>query len=188
MDRVWQLESETFGGTPGFVFAPITDVVGPHDDTALHPVIQRQLANVRTDIDRFSDLEISGLVQHGYCVARKVCRSCPDLFGEELPKDYPWDPIHERDGAAVTAPSATGFSRVLRRLDPAERDGNRCAPAEDTLKARILQDSAVRRIWSRLLDYRDWVSYIYVPIIVPILVCYLTSPTGPTDIRTIRIT
>src|SRR5262249_33818867 len=30
--------------------------------------------------------------------------------------------------------------------------------------------SALRRIWSTLLDYRDWTSYVYVPIIVPILV------------------
>ena len=76
LDRVWQLECETFHGTPGFVFAPITQVVWPDDDpTALHPEIQRQLSIMRTDLDRFSDLEISGLVQHGYCVARNPCRS-----------------------------------------------------------------------------------------------------------------
>src|SRR6516165_3685125 len=171
MDRVWQLESETFQGTPGFVFAPITDIVWPDEDpTALHPVIQRQLVNVRTDFDHFSDPEISGLVQHGYCVARKACRSRPDLFGEELPKDYPWDPIPKTDGAAVTQPSATASARLLRRPAPAERNGDECAPAADTLKARTLQGSAVRRIWSRVLDYRDWVSYIYVPIIIPLLI------------------
>ncbi|HMF13633.1 MAG TPA: patatin-like phospholipase family protein [Gemmataceae bacterium] len=171
MDRVWQLESETFRGTRGFVFAPITDVVWPHDDpTALHPVIQRQLANVRTDIDHFSDLEISGLVRHGYCVARKVCKSRPDLFGEELPKDCPWDPISKTDGAAVTLPSTTGFLRMLRGFAPAEGNEDKSAPAADTLMARKLQDSAARRIWSRMLGYRDWVSYIYVPIIVPLLI------------------
>jgi Patatin-like phospholipase len=171
MDRVWQLECEAFHGTPGFVFAPITDIVWPHEDpTALHPVIQRQLANVRTDLDRFSDLEISGLVQHGYCLARKACRSRPDLFGEELPKDYPWDPIPKTDGAAVTQPSATASARLFRWLAPGERNGDRCAPAADTLKARILQDSAVRRIWSRMLNYRDWVSYIYAPIIIPVMI------------------
>lgn len=171
MDRVWQLESETFRGTPGFVFAPITDIVWPDDDpTALHPVIQRQLGNVRTDLDDFSDLEISGLVQHGYCVARKACRSRPDLFGEELPKDYPWDPLPKTDGAAVTQPSATGFARLLRWRAPGERNGDKWAPAADTLKARTLQGSAVRRIWSRMLDYRDWVSYIYAPIIIPLLI------------------
>jgi hypothetical protein len=33
-----------------------------------------------------------------------------------------------------------------------------------------MQASALRRIWSTLLDYRDWVSYVYVPILIPILV------------------
>jgi hypothetical protein len=33
-----------------------------------------------------------------------------------------------------------------------------------------LNGSAVRRIWGKLLDYRDWTSYVYVPIIIPILV------------------
>ena len=28
--------------------------------------------------------------------------------------------------------------------------------------------SANRRIWSTLLDYRDWASYVYVPLLVPI--------------------
>jgi hypothetical protein len=38
------------------------------------------------------------------------------------------------------------------------------------VEARALQASAVRRIWSTLLSYRDWTTYIYVPLIVPILV------------------
>jgi hypothetical protein len=171
MDRVWQLESETFHGTPGFVFAPITDIVWPHDDpTALHPVIQRQLVNVRTDLDYFSDLEISSLVQHGYCVARKACQCHPDLFGKEFPKDHPWDPIPKTDGATVSQPSATRFARLLHWFPGDERKEDHCATAADTDKARTLQASAVRRIWSRMLDYRDWTSYVYVPIIVPILV------------------
>jgi predicted acylesterase/phospholipase RssA len=171
MDRVWQLESETFHGTPGFVFAPITEIVWPSDDpTVLHPEIQRQLGNVRTDLDYFSDLEIRSLVQHGYCVARSVCRSRPDLFGKELPKDHPWNPIPPTDDAAVKQPPATRFARLLRWLTPAERNADRRAPAAVTLEARTLQGSALRHIWSRMLDYRDWVSYIYVPIIASILV------------------
>src|SRR5262249_37266625 len=130
----------------------------------------QQLGNVRTDLDHFSDLEISGLVQHGYCVARKVCRSRPDLFGEELPKDYPWDPIPKTDGAAVIQPSATAFARLHRWLASGKPNGDKYPPTADTLKARTLQGSAVRRIWSRMLDYRDWVSYIYAPIIIPLLI------------------
>ena len=170
MDRVWQLESESFGGSPGFVFAPITEIVWPHDgSTTLHPVVQQQLVNVRTDLDKFSDLEISALVQHGYCVARKACQSRPDLFGKDLPKESPWDPILKTDGQAVTRPATTRFSRLRRWFARGEGNGDKCAPAADILKARTLQESAVRRIGSRLFDYRDWVSYIYVPIIIPLL-------------------
>src|SRR5262249_60429108 len=43
------------------------------------------------------------------------------------------------------------------------------APGAATAEARALQPSAFRRIWSTLLDRRDWVSYVYVPIIIPIL-------------------
>jgi hypothetical protein len=44
------------------------------------------------------------------------------------------------------------------------------APAAATAEARTLQASAQRRVWSTLLDRRDWTSYVYVPLIVPILV------------------
>src|SRR5436190_8217240 len=55
MDRVWQLETESFLDTFGFVFARVSDVVGPHEDsTALHPEVQRQVVNIRTDLDVFS--------------------------------------------------------------------------------------------------------------------------------------
>jgi predicted acylesterase/phospholipase RssA len=151
MDRVWQLEIETFCDARGFVFAPITDVVEPVDDpTALHPEIQRQVARIRTDLDRFSPLEISTLIRHGYCVGRKACRAHPERFGNDLPGNAPWDPLHLKPGAT-----------------PEEKPAK--APATATADARALQGSAFRRIWSALLDRRDWVSYVYVPIIVPIL-------------------
>ena len=159
MDRVWQLENETLKETPGFVFARVTDLVEPHEDpTALHPEIQRQVANIRTDLDRFSPLEISSLVRHGYCVARKVCRARPDLFGDNQPVNAPWDPIPASHGATSAPP-----------INPSPI-GPGHKPAQITLDARRLQGSALRRIWSTLLDYRDWVSYIYVPILVPLLI------------------
>ena len=159
MDRVWQLEKETFHDAPGFVFAPITDVIEAGEDpTALHPEIQRQTANIRTDLDRFSQLEISSLIRHGYCVARKACRAHPDLFGSDLPASPPWDPVPISRGAA--APNSK----------PARLDGSQKAPTPATAEARTLQMSALRRIWSTLLDYRDWTSYVYVPILVPIIV------------------
>ena len=44
------------------------------------------------------------------------------------------------------------------------------AAAPETEQTRKLQQSATRRLWSTLLDYRDWTSYLYVPLLVPILV------------------
>jgi predicted acylesterase/phospholipase RssA len=159
MDRVWQLEMETFQDAPGFVFAPVTEVVEPAEDpTALHPEVQRQVARIRTDLDRFSPLEISSLVRHGYCVGRKACRACPDLFGADLPANAPWDPVPAQRGAAPPAAAA------------GHPDGPTKVPAAATTDARVLQASALRRIWSTMLDRRDWVSYVYVPIIIPILV------------------
>ena len=159
MDRVWQLETETFQDSPSFVFAPITEVVEPAEDsTALHPEIQRQVVNIRTDFDRFSPLEISSLVRHGYCVGRKVSRAHPDLFGAELPLGAPWDPSA---GPRATASPAAG---ALPGRGPLAE------PVAATVEARALQDSALRRIWSTLLDRRDWTSYVYVPLLVPILV------------------
>ena len=158
MDRVWQLELENFHDSPSFVFAPFTEVVEPAEDpTALHPEIQRQAVNVRTDFDRFSPLEISILVRHGYCVVRKVCRRHPDLFGAELPVGAPWDPI---PGPRATTPPA---AVQLPGRGPSTE------PVAETVE-RGLQNSAVRRIWSTLLDRRDWTSYVYVPLLIPILV------------------
>jgi len=156
MDRVWQLETETFKGTPGFVFARSVEVVEPCEDpTAVHPELQRRLPTIRTDLDRFSPLEISSLVRHGYCVGRKVCRTRPDLFGAELPSNAPWDPFPQTppSPAAAEKTDRTHHKRTLV-----------------TTEARALQRSAIRRVWRTLLDYRDWTSYIYVPLLVPILV------------------
>ncbi len=147
MDRVWQLESENFQDTFGFVFARITDVVGPHQDsTALHPELQRQVANIRTDLDAFSLLEISTLIRHGYCIGRQACRSRADLFGSELPNNPPWDPV----SPASIAHGASADSRT---------DGAQQETTPTTIQARQLQSSASRRIWGNLLDFRDWAEW-----------------------------
>jgi predicted acylesterase/phospholipase RssA len=158
MDRVWQLEMQTFRGTPGFVFAAMTDVVEPAEDpAALHPEIQRQVSKIRTDLDRFSPLEISSLVRHGYCVGRKACRAHPDLFRSDVPDGPPWDPI--------TGPreSKTTVSVPARANEPSRE------PTPATVEARRLQSSASRRIWTTLPDRKDWATYIYVPLLIPIL-------------------
>jgi predicted acylesterase/phospholipase RssA len=165
MDRVWQLEQETFRNTPGFVFVPITAVVeATEDPTAMHPEVQRQMANVRTDLDRFSPLEISSLVRHGYCVGRKACGARPDLFGGDLPRSAPWDP---------TTPTSRWAARAVSA--GTRRGGHSRAPVEATVEARTLQASALRRIWSSLFDPRDWTSYVYLPLLVAVFILLPTS-------------
>ncbi len=158
MDRVWQLENETFQGTGSFVFARITGVVEPEEDpTALHPEVQRQAASIRTDLDCFSPLEISTLIRHGYCIGRQVCRSRPDLFGTNLPDRAPWDPMLERQTTQSQAKTATTQTTAAR------------GPTDTTSETRELRKSSNRRIWASLFDRRDWTTYVYVPILVPIL-------------------
>lgn len=195
MERVWELENETFHDSAGFVFAPINQVVDPGEDpTALHPEIQRHLADIRTDLDRFSSLEISSLTRHGYCVGRKVCREHLELFGPDLPANSPWDPIAKASEATSIVPLATrpveasgnGSEATAEtqplRVSTARRRwrilpdwarhlaGQGREPSPTTVKARMLKASAGRRIWSTFLDYRDWISYVYVPLLMPIFI------------------
>ena len=101
-DRVSQLERESFGRQEGFVFLPITQVVDPSDDpTAQHPVVQAEVQSIRTDLDRFSPVEINSLAQHGYEVARNVCRQEGTLGDAQLPDAPPWLPIP--DGHPTTS-------------------------------------------------------------------------------------
>jgi hypothetical protein len=157
MDRVWQLEVDTFTDTPGFVFAPMGKVVESSEDpTALHPEMQRMVVDIRTDMDRFSALEISSLIRHGYCVGRSVCRSRPDLFGTAIPTEKPWDPLASNGDEAAQPLTTDTLSSP--------------AGSTEARNSRTLQKSAGRRIWRSLLDYRDWTSYIYVPLLIPIFV------------------
>src|SRR5262245_16657222 len=177
MDRVWQLENENFQDTFGFVLARSTDVAGPHEDaTALHPEVQRQAANIRTDLDAFSLLEISCLIRHGYCIGRKACRSRADLFGGELPTIPPWDPVPP----ASVPQNGTSHARL---------DGTSQETAASTIQARMLQLSALRQIWGNLFSLRDWTSYLYVPLFFSLLILlpYLLFQSYLTSKRVNRI-
>ena len=164
-DRVGQLEQQKFQDDPRFLFVAALDRVDPRNDpTALHPVIQAEVAQIRTDLDRFSPVDISALVQHGYCVARKQCRTRPDLYGSNLPSTPPWDPMKGSDATvslhAMKAASAEDLSR----------DDSPPVTALITRQAHQLRGSAGRRVWSTLLDLRDWPTYVYIPLLFLLLV------------------
>lgn len=150
MDRVWQLELEHFREQTGFVFFPMTGKVDLADDpTALHPVIQAEVQSIRTDLDRFSNLEVITLGMHGYEVARDVCRKQAVLGDQVLPSSRPW-------------------ALKLAKTDvPGERSSSRTGGrdlAAETRVSRELRLSSHRRTWSTLLDWRDWPSYLYAAI------------------------
>lgn len=144
-DRVGQLERENFSSSPEFLFVSVTGTVDPQDDpTALHAVVQPEVQSIRTDLDRFTHTEINALVMHGYEVARKVYRDNFKNSIDRVPAGPPWAPLPE-----IEAP---------RRAET----GRSTAPA--TILSRRLRKSSRRRVWSTLLDPRDWPSYLYVAI------------------------
>lgn len=171
MDRVNQLELESFLGTAGTAFFPITAVVQQSQDPyAPHPEIQHHAALIRTDMDAFSDLEVSALVQHGYCVARQTCRDQALLPSSEIPTGPPWNPLSARN-AARGARSSTG---------PSLSD-----QSEALSSARRLQKSSSRRIFSTLLSIRDWPTFVWVPLVAAVMFTlpYLLYKTNQTAVR-----
>lgn len=150
MDRVYQLEHEAFENSPGVLFFQMTDVVErSQDPDAPHPEIQRQAARIRTDLDRFTPLEISSLVQHGYCVARQTCRD-QALFNEDIPAGPPWDPLAPDEPEGDQEPSPAGSLSAADRALPTARD---------------LRYSSVRRIWRTLFSFRDWPTYVWIALL-----------------------
>ncbi len=154
MNRVWQLERNHFANDRQYVFAASSDIVAPESDvTALHPEIQVQVSRIRTDMDRFCEIEVSGLIQHGYCVARQACRSLPPELATQIAEGPPWDPTR-LSSEAETGADPVSASGVLENV---------------TKAAHLLQRSTRRRLWGSLLDVRDWMTWIYIPLIVLLL-------------------
>jgi predicted acylesterase/phospholipase RssA len=163
-DRVWQLERENFGDQNGFFFAPITRVVDPAEDPhALHPAIQRVISSLRTDLDRFSDLEIAALVRHGFEVTRATHRHIADRSDVPVYTGPAWDPLPGRHALAGLAPAAGPPGDEASPGGPAaprgtSRAGGTCPTAA---VAAELRRGGRRRVWSSLVDPRDWPTWIY---------------------------
>ncbi len=154
MNRVWQLERDHLSQARHCLFADSSNIVLPETDpTALHPEIQVQVSRIRTDMDRFREIEVSGLIRHGYCVARQAFRSVADPLPEHVSAGPPWDPAVRSTAGGPDGDAAPGPSRF----------------DNVTRTARALQGSARRRLWASLLDTRDWFTWIYIPLIVFVL-------------------
>jgi predicted acylesterase/phospholipase RssA len=157
-DRVWQLERENFGDQNGFYFMPVTHVVDPHEDPhAMHPVVQAEVSSIRTDLDRFSDLEANVLVAHGYEVARSMHRRIADKSLRPVHEGQPWEPVPGRHTAVVARPAGEGRGH-------AHGTARTVATSSSAKLAAQLGRSSQRKVWSTLLDWRDWPTYVYLAL------------------------
>jgi predicted acylesterase/phospholipase RssA len=153
-DRVWQLERENFGDQNGFHFLPVTHVVDAHEDPhGVHPVVQAEVSGIRTDLDRFNDLEVNALVAHGYEVARSFHRRIGAKALRPIHDGAPWEPLPGRHSVVVAAPqsAAHGTARTTGTSPPARL-------------AELLRRSSHRKVWATLLDWKDWPSYLYLAL------------------------
>jgi len=149
-DRVWQLERENFGNRNGYHFMPITRVVARDEDShALPHVVQAEVASIRTDLDRFSDLEVNALVGHGYEVARSVHRRLGDGTLGPVAEGPLWIPCPGTADPRGGAAAATGTARMA-------------GTSPTTRIAAELRRSARRRTWSTLFAPGDWPSWVFL--------------------------
>jgi predicted acylesterase/phospholipase RssA len=142
MTRVSSLQfSNLFSGQPSFVHVRIKEeLVDPDDPSLLSPSNQRSLANLRTDLDEFSPIEITSLIAHGYSTARRAfARAEASLKPELLPRahapKFSWDPL----GNWVQLQSQKSTTEKLRKSSR-----RKC------------------RIWS----FRDWAGWVTAVAIV----------------------
>jgi len=185
MSRIGDLERERARRYPDIVFISLTDGVPNkpadaggkyHDQFAPHPDLQRLLPLVRTDFDRFNREEISGLVRHGYCVARKALISAKDA--DKIPAlrswtppgpSAPWDPRPGLPSSDASAPS-NGLAEHPRIPPPEKERFGRLVlerRKQDLSEVKVLRKSSVRR-W-RFFAKDDIHSYVHVSIIIVLL-------------------
>ncbi|MFM7520190.1 MAG: patatin-like phospholipase family protein [Planctomycetota bacterium] len=154
-DRVWQLERENFGERDGFHFIPITRVVGGDEDPhALPRVVQAEVGSIRTDLDRFTDLEINALVGHGYEVARSVHRRLADPATGPVHEGPVWLP--QPGAAALRGAPADG--------SPAAGTARQAATNPVARIAADLRRSGRRRTVSALFAPGDWPSWVFLAL------------------------
>ena len=94
--RLYELDSTSqLSSRPKTTHIPIATEVPQGRGTVLSVEVQRKLQYIRTDLDRFTDIEVKALVQHGYETARHVVGSSKTLTGyvSNTANQALWDPL-----------------------------------------------------------------------------------------------
>jgi predicted acylesterase/phospholipase RssA len=134
-----------------FKFLRLRDKVNKADDKfALLNEHQDHLESIRTDLDRFTQLEIAALIRHGYSVARSKLK-----YAIANNPNPPWNPLpHTKD-------------KFVNELIARQNNDN----AE--IISERLSSSAVRKY--RFFAYRDWASWLTVFAVLAICSFFLIS-------------
>jgi predicted acylesterase/phospholipase RssA len=82
------------------------------DDLALMEEHQEELKFIRTDLDKFTDMEIAALVRHGYCVATSVFGKVADREKEEWSAYDPVPATKDSLTREMIAREATNGGRI----------------------------------------------------------------------------
>lgn len=129
---------------------------------ALDPVHQSALRSIRTDLDKFSDLEVSALARHGYCSAqfrlKEVIRMSDG--NNTFP---PWDPM----------PNSKDLDVAALRTGQLER--------QEEIRLE-LDRGGVRKL--RLLSLTDPISYVHLSIVAAVIAIYFLA--GAYEIYTVK--
>ena len=94
-----------------FAFVRINESIA---SGTLPPAVQRRVGEIRTDLDAFTDLEVSSLIQHGYSVARKELIQKGWISGS-IP-NCEWFPVRVQepdDNAWAESLRKSGARRIL---------------------------------------------------------------------------
>lgn len=139
---------------PYLVHAEIDTVVSPDNDFGLQidhgrfkvqdEAVQKHLANIRTDLDEFSTLEIAALMRHGYEVALNSLTQAKLVPSNFVPED-PW-----RDMSLRVDDSSKAVSTLPSRTDE---------PKTEELRKKM-EHASRRRL--RLFKVSDWTSWLLV--------------------------
>lgn len=169
MRRVADLEDENTGrGTVykdvPLIKANIAQNLKANTGLCIHPVLQRHLASIRTDLDGFDVLEIRALVKHGYSVGRaQLLRYFHDnktqvdkttVFAFRRHTTRSWDPILPK-----------GSNRIVGKRSSMNLTKRSAAAYIGEL------DISKSRVWLRWSLFRQWeLSTISIGLLIVICI------------------